>query len=111
MTNRNLLSQEGKVTVITGASSGIGRDTAMLFAEYGSTVALLDIDKVNGEKVAEEIRQSGCTASFYLCDVSSDEQCKAAAKAIMSEFERIDTLFNNAGVCKRKNVVDLEEKD
>jgi NAD(P)-dependent dehydrogenase (short-subunit alcohol dehydrogenase family) len=111
MTDKNILSQEAKVTVITGASSGIGRETARLFAEYESAVALLDIDKNNGEKTAEEIGASGGQAKFFPCDVSSDSDCKKAADAIFNEFGRIDTLFNNAGIVRRKSVLDLDEKE
>ncbi len=111
MTDKNILSQDGKVTVITGASSGIGRETAKLFAEYESAVALLDIDSNNGEKVVEEIRSAGGRAMFFHCNVSSDNECNKVADAISNEFGRIDTLFNNAGVIRRKSACELDEKD
>ncbi|MFX1251377.1 MAG: SDR family NAD(P)-dependent oxidoreductase [Promethearchaeota archaeon] len=106
-----LLSLDGKVAVITGAASGIGLITAKLLAEMGATIALIDINESSGEEAAEQIRKSGEQAKFFRCNVTSDSDCKKSIEAIYKEFERIDILFNNAGVIRRKNVLDLTEEE
>ena len=107
----SLLSLEGKVAVITGAASGIGRGTAELFARMGSKVALLDIDRTKGVQVESRINKDGGCAKFFKCDVTSDADCRKATEGIIAGFGKIDILFNNAGVSIRKNTVDLSEKE
>ncbi|MFX0123534.1 MAG: SDR family NAD(P)-dependent oxidoreductase [Candidatus Hodarchaeota archaeon] len=107
----NLLSLKGKVAVITGGASGIGLATSSLLAEMGADVALLDISELHGKKAVTEISKFGGKVKFYNCDVTSDDMCKQTVNAIYNEFGGINILFNNAGVIKRKNIFDLEEKD
>lgn len=109
--NQNILRLDGKTAVVTGGASGIGYAAAEMLAEFGARVMLLDIHEENGEKAAARIRESGGQARFYRCNVASGEDCKRTADAIAEEFGRIDILFNNAGVIRRKTVVDLEEQD
>jgi NAD(P)-dependent dehydrogenase (short-subunit alcohol dehydrogenase family) len=109
--DRNILSLERKVAVITGAASGIGLATAERLAEFGAKVALLDINKERGKEAASRIVNAGDNAIFFKCDVTSEEDCINVTAEIKEKFGRIDILFNNAGVTRRKNVVDLEEKD
>ena len=111
MKNKNLLSLENKVAVITGSASGIGEGTARLFAEMNASVALLDINEEKGTKVAAQITDNGGRACFFLCDVTSDKDCKNAVEAVIQEFGKIDILFNNAGIAIRKNIVDLKEAE
>ena len=105
----DLISLEGKVAVITGAASGIGKATAELLASVGADVALIDIDKSGGEATAARINDSGAKAKFFHCNVISDFDCKCAVKEIWREFNRIDILFNNAGLIQRKNIIELKE--
>ncbi len=100
---------KGKVAVITGASSGIGLATAQLFAEYGAVTCMLDINDDAGEKAAAEMTSNGRTAKYFHCDVTLKSDTRSAADLIFKQFGRIDILFNNAGVIKRKSVVDLKE--
>jgi NAD(P)-dependent dehydrogenase (short-subunit alcohol dehydrogenase family) len=109
--NQNILRLDGKTAVVTGGASGIGYAAAEMLADFGARVMLLDIHETNGEKAAARIRESGGQARFYCCNVASGEDCKRTADAIAEEFGRIDILFNNAGVIRRKTVVDLEEQD
>lgn len=106
-----LLSLEGKVVLISGASSGIGLGTAKRFAELGAKVVLLDINKEAGLKATDEIIKVGGTAMFVKCDVTNKLDCKAAADAAVKGYGKIDVLYNNAGVAIRKNAVDLEPEE
>ncbi len=102
---------EGKVAMVTGAASGIGLGAAVRLAEAGAAVALLDIDTAGGREAAAQIGKAGGRAEFFHCDVTSAESCRKAAQGVGESFGRIDILFNNAGVIRRKSVVDLDEKD
>lgn len=107
----DLLGVKNKVVAITGAASGIGLATANLFGELGASVALLDINEDQGKKVAEEMIIKNINAKFYKCNVISSEDCRVTAKRIEDDFGKIDVLFNNAGVIRRKTVVDHSEED
>jgi NAD(P)-dependent dehydrogenase (short-subunit alcohol dehydrogenase family) len=87
----------GKVAVITGASNGIGEATAILFAEEGASVALLDVDRA-GESGARRIREKGGRAIFIECDISKEEQVAAAMERAEKALAGIDILVNNAAV-------------
>ncbi|MCX6566035.1 MAG: SDR family NAD(P)-dependent oxidoreductase [Candidatus Aminicenantes bacterium] len=106
-----LISLEGKVALVTGAASGIGRGIAGRLAEMGATVVLLDIDEKKGAEAAAEIIRKGGRAGFVKCDVRSDADCRRTADGAGLEFGRIDILCNNAGVAIRKNCLDLEEEE
>ncbi len=105
------LSLETRVAVITGGAAGIGLSTAKLLAKMGATIALLDVNESRGHEAIKEIRKIGVQAKFYLCDVTKDTQCQKTVAAIVNDFERIDILFNNAGVIVRKNAVELQEDE
>ncbi len=105
------LSLDGKLAIITGAASGIGLATAKLLAEMGAAAALIDINEPHGNEAVAQIKKMGGKAKFYRCDITSDNECRQTVDAIYEEFGRIDILFNNAGVIKRKNILELEEKD
>jgi NAD(P)-dependent dehydrogenase (short-subunit alcohol dehydrogenase family) len=89
---------EGKVAVITGASSGIGRETALLFAEEGASIVAVDINDPVGAKTVAQINASGGNALYVHADVSVASQCEAMIHAAEERFGRLDILFNNAGI-------------
>jgi NAD(P)-dependent dehydrogenase (short-subunit alcohol dehydrogenase family) len=92
------LRLDGKVAIITGAGTGIGAATAKLFAHQGASVVLANRRPEMGEKVAQEIRDAGGTASFISTDVSDPQQVQRMVQYAISEYQRIDILFNNAGI-------------
>ncbi len=83
---------------ITGASTGIGRATALAFGKAGAQVMLADVNMDGLGKTAFEIRESGGKAEFVKCDVSIDSDVKAAIAKTVSLFGRLDIAFNNAGI-------------
>ncbi|MCK4771408.1 MAG: SDR family oxidoreductase [Candidatus Latescibacteria bacterium] len=102
---------EGKKALITGAASGIGRATALLFAREGAAVAIADIDREGGESVVETIAGQGGSAVFIPCDVSVAEDCNRAVERTVQKFGRLDILFNNAGIIRRATVPDTTEEE
>ncbi|GIJ26329.1 3-ketoacyl-ACP reductase [Micromonospora qiuiae] len=91
------LNLNDKITVITGAASGIGRASAMEFASLGATVVVSDIDAQGAEATVGQIRQKGGTAVAVAADVMAQEQVAALINTAVERFGRLDVLFNNAG--------------
>jgi NAD(P)-dependent dehydrogenase (short-subunit alcohol dehydrogenase family) len=89
---------EDKVALITGAASGIGRATALLFAEQGATVVLADIEEAGGRETTDLVGERGGEAAFVRCDVAVSEQVEALVRACVERFGRLDCAFNNAGI-------------
>jgi len=87
-----------KVCLITGAGSGIGRASALLFAAEGATVAIADIDTAGGAATRELVEAAGGTARTYTVDVTDPASTEALAAAVVADAGRIDVLFNNAGI-------------
>jgi NAD(P)-dependent dehydrogenase (short-subunit alcohol dehydrogenase family) len=104
-------SLRGKVALITGGASGIGRATALLFGHEGAAVAITDIDQQGGESIASEIVASGGRAVFEAADVTSSADCRRVVERVVREFGNIHILFNNAGIIRRASVVELAEED
>ena len=106
-----LLSLEGKVAVVTGAASGIGRGISLRLAEMGASVALLDIDDIKGREALVEVEAHGGPGTFLNCDVRSPAECGRAVETVIKEWRNIDILCNCAGVAIRKDIVDLSEEE
>lgn len=100
----------GKVAIVSGAGSGIGRASAHLFAREGASVGILDIEP-DGTAVAEEIRKAGGRAFFVECDVTRAGDCRAAVERTVRDFGALHVLFNNAGIVRRASVVESSEED
>jgi len=89
---------DGKVAIITGASSGIGKATAILFAQEGAKVVVADISDELGEETVKLINESGGKAIFVHTDVSKAEDVKNLIKTAVYTYGRLDIIFNNAGI-------------
>lgn len=87
-----------KITLITGAGSGIGRTTAMAFAQEGAEVIVSDVNSSGGEETVARIKAAGGKATFIKADVSDFEQMKTLHQEIESSFGIIDIAINNAGI-------------
>lgn len=88
----------GKVALITGSSSGIGRASALLFSQEGARISVVDIDRKGGEQTVELIKQKGGEALFIEVDVSRASEVKMSIEKTVGTFGKLDILFNNAGV-------------
>jgi 3-oxoacyl-[acyl-carrier protein] reductase len=89
---------ENKVAIITGGASGMGEETAILFAKEKAKVVIADVDGNKGDEVVKKIKQLGGNAVFVKADISQANDVKRIIDVTKSSFERLDILFNNAGI-------------
>lgn len=100
-----------KVAIVTGGASGIGRATALLFAQEGAAVAIVDINEEKAKATAAEIEARGGKAIFILCDITRAEDCRNAVEKTVTTFGGLHILFNNAGIIRRADVLDTTEEE
>src|SRR5919202_2841787 len=100
----------GRVSLITGAASGIGAASARLFAAEGARVALADLNGTGLDTVAGEVARAGGEALPLPADVSQATQVAALVEAAVGRFGRLDVLFANAGISGRGLVLELPEE-
>ena len=100
-----------KVAVITGAASGIGRATGLLFADEGAAVAVVDLDEAGARAVAQAIRDEGGQAMAIGADVSQAGDCQRAVQTVVETWGGLDILFNNAGIIRRADAVSTTEEE
>ncbi|HFQ93096.1 MAG TPA: glucose 1-dehydrogenase [Anaerolineae bacterium] len=89
---------ESKTALITGAASGIGRETALLFAQEGANVVCVDINDAAGQETVQMIQDNGGQAIYVHADVSSAADCRNMVQAAEDAFGQLNILFNNAGI-------------
>jgi NAD(P)-dependent dehydrogenase (short-subunit alcohol dehydrogenase family) len=102
---------DGKVAIVTGAASGIGRATALALAREGARVALADVDDAGGSDASEETQRARRVALFQRTDVGSTDDVRELVQATVGRFGRLDILVNNAGVAVAGSVTEISEED
>jgi len=102
---------EGKVAVVTGAGSGIGRAIAHRFAQEGASVVIAEVNRDAGASAASEIRAEGGSALFVPTDVSRAADVEAMVRRTVAEFGRLDVLVNNAAIQILGRLADTSEED
>ena len=95
-----------KTVVITGASSGLGKATALAFARQGWQIAVADINQERGDEAVEEIKALGSQAFFHYCNVAKSEDIQVLHDRCLEEWTQIDVLINNAGIVSALGAID-----
>jgi 3-oxoacyl-[acyl-carrier protein] reductase len=102
----------GKATVISGGASGIGRQVAYTFAENGSDIAIIDIDKDSGQAVAQDIaKKLGVKTFFAQCDITEFEKVKSSCKEIINKYGKVDNIVLAAGYGSKVPLEKMELSD
>lgn len=101
---------ENKVVIITGATSGIGRATAIEFAKNNAILVLVGRDKEKGSSLISELSIYNNICEFYQLDITDEKNVKKFAEYIEEKYNRVDVLFNNAGSYPKFNTLELLEK-
>jgi NAD(P)-dependent dehydrogenase (short-subunit alcohol dehydrogenase family) len=89
---------KNKVALITGASSGIGKESALLFAKEGAKIVAVDLNDTEGEKTVAEIKSAGGEAVYTHADISKAADCNHWVETAENQFGKLDVMFNNAGI-------------
>jgi 3-oxoacyl-[acyl-carrier protein] reductase len=97
----------GKISAVTGAAQGIGREIALLFAREGADIAIVDRNKKSGEDVSEQIRSLGRRSISIVADIGEEDQIEEGFRTISRELGPVDILVNNAGIDTTSLVVDM----
>jgi NAD(P)-dependent dehydrogenase (short-subunit alcohol dehydrogenase family) len=102
---------EGKVCLVTGAGSGIGKATAKQFAAEGGKVVVIDLNPDHGNQTVKEITSAKGQTFFAKCDVGNVDEIKATIKAAVDKWGKIDVVVNDAAMMTFKPIVDLPDDD
>ncbi len=100
---------EGKVALVSGAASGIGRSTALRLAQEGASLLISDINSEALAATEAEIKALGAAVVAFAFDVADPEQCRAAIAKAVAEFGKLDVLCNIAGFAKAKHLTDISD--
>jgi 2-keto-3-deoxy-L-fuconate dehydrogenase len=102
---------DNKITLVTGAGSGIGEAIAILFAKAGAFVGVIDQDEAAAQKTAQTITEQGGQAKAIHLDITDEEKCVDVTESIQEEFGHIDILVNNAGIGHVGTLLETEGED
>lgn len=102
---------EGKVAIITGSTSGMGRDTAFVFAKEGAKVVVVGRRENRAQEVVEQIKKDGGEAIYVVADMLKVEDIKNVVKSTIETYGTVDILFNNAGSLTLNNVLDISMEE
>lgn len=102
---------DGKITLITGATSGMGEAFACLFAKEGAEVIVVGRNEKKGQKVVEQIMEVGGKAHFFACDVTSEDNIMELKNFVLLNWGKLDILVNNAGVLITSPLEDIQLQD
>ena len=100
----------GKTVIITGATSGMGKATAVMFAREGAEVLLVGRNEKRGAEVVREISEFGGKVRLYVCDISFEENVLNLVHRISESYDKIDVLFNNAGIWDTSALEEIDEE-
>ncbi|MCX9085117.1 MAG: 3-oxoacyl-ACP reductase FabG [Candidatus Methanoperedens sp.] len=101
---------ENRVAIITGSGSGIGRESALLFAKEGAKIVVADVNEKGGEETVAAIKNNGGEGFFFKLNVVDREQSRSMVKTTMEKYGRIDILINNAGITQDALVSKMTEQ-
>lgn len=102
---------DGRVTIVTGGSRGIGAGVALKFAQEGSKVALFDVNESALKETAEELQSKGYEVSTHVTNVADSEQVEKSVQEVIDNFGKIDFLINNAGVLRDNLLFKMSDDD
>jgi 3-oxoacyl-[acyl-carrier protein] reductase len=100
---------KSRVAIVTGGANGIGRATALAFAQAGAAVAVWDMAESAGKAVVADINAAGGQADFFKVNVVSQSEVEAAVAAVVQQFGRVDILINNAGILRDGQLVKVKD--
>lgn len=101
---------KGKVAIITGGASGIGKATAIRFAEEGASIAIWDVNEEKGAEAVKEIQAMGSKATFYKVNTVQLQSVEAAAAEVVKDYGQLDILINNAGITRDATLLKMTEE-
>lgn len=104
------MNLEGKVAIVTGAGSGIGKATAELFAQEGAKVAVVDWNTESGQQTVQTIRRAGGESLFCPADVSKARDVENVVRQVQEHYGRLNILVNNAAISLMGQLVDTTEE-
>lgn len=102
---------DGKVVIVTGGASGIGKETAILLATKGANIAIFDVNKEALDQAESDIKALNVTCKGYVVDVSSYENVEGAVQSVVQDFGSVDVLINNAGITRDGFLTKMDIQD
>ena len=98
---------QGKIAIVTGGASGIGRGCATALATEGAAVIVADVDELGGSETCDLIRATAGVARGHLLDVTDEDDWKSVVELVLNDFGRLDILVNNAGICISRPILEM----